>query len=63
VDGDEAGFLRDGSFDLIPGRVLSGRGISGYDRIHLVVVNLVFVWLVGNLVWGLMVMSVLLFIR
>jgi hypothetical protein len=62
VEGDEEGFLSDGSF-VIEGRVLINRGISGFDRVHLFLFNLVLVWLVGNLVWGLMVMSVLLFIR
>lgn len=60
---DEEGFSSDGSFLIIEGRVLVNRGISGFDRIHSFVFNLVLVWLVGNLVWGLMVMSVLLFIR
>jgi hypothetical protein len=45
------------------GLVGAAAGISGFDRIRLVLVNLGLVWLVGNLVWGLMVMSVLLFIR
>jgi hypothetical protein len=72
VGGDEAGFLSDAEFLLgdgggIPspfaGLGLSSAGVSGFDRVRLVLFNLGLVWLVGNLIWGVMVMSVLLFIR
>jgi hypothetical protein len=62
VGGDEEGFLIEG---------VQGIGIAdlsffrfwGFDEIRSVFVRLFWIWLVGNLVWGLMVMSVLLFIR
>jgi hypothetical protein len=64
VGGDEAGFLSEGRFVIEEG-VLIGRGFRfvDWDWMRSVWVNLVLVWLVGNLVWGLMVMSGLLFIR
>lgn len=57
MGGDEEGFLSGGRFFAVEEEdVLSAAagGISGFDRIHLVL---------GNLVWGLMVLSVLLFVR